>query len=167
MMPVRTEAAVYKRALIPLDGSIVAEGVIPFIVQTAGPLGLDVTLLRVVAPSPPAVAVEAGPVVLDNTEELRAEAEAYLVPVATELRANGVRVTTEVRRGDPVDEILAAVRDSKADLVIMTTHGRTGLGRLLFGSVAEAVLRRADVPVLLMRQSEVEIAARGPWQPFR
>jgi nucleotide-binding universal stress UspA family protein len=161
------EAAVYKRALIPLDGSMVAEGTIPFILQTAGPLGLDVTLLRVVTPSRAAVAVEAGPVVLDNTEELCAEAEAYLVPVATELRANGIRVTTEVRRGDPVDEILAAVRDSQADLVIMTTHGRTGFGRLLFGSVAEAVLRHADVPVILMRQTEVQIASRGPWQPFR
>ena len=157
----------YKRALIPLDGSMVAEGTIPFILQTAGPLGLDVTLLRVVTPSRAAVAVEAGPVVLDNTEELCAEAEAYLVPVATELRANGIRVTTEVRRGDPVDEILAAVRDSQADLVIMTTHGRTGVGRLLFGSVAEAVLRHADVPVILMRQTEVQIASRGPWQPFR
>ena len=157
----------YKRALIPLDGSMVAEGIIPFILQTAGPLGLDVTLLRVVTPSRPAVAVEAGPVVLDNTEELCAEAEAYLVPIATELRANGIRVTSEVRRGDPVDEILAAIRDSKADLVIMTTHGRTGFGRLLFGSVAEAVLRHADVPVILMRQTEVQIASRGPWQPFR
>lgn len=157
----------YERALIPLDGSMVAEGIIPFILQTAGPLGLDVTLLRVVTPSRPAAAVEAGPVVLDNTEELSAEAEAYLLPVAAELRANGIRVTSEVRRGDPVDEILGAIRDSKADLVIMTTHGRTGFGRLLFGSVAEAVLRHADVPVILMRQTEVQIASRGPWQPFR
>ena len=157
----------YKRALIPLDGSTVAETIIPFILETAGPLGLDVTLLRVVTPPRPAAAVEAGPVVLDNVEEQCADAETYLVPVATELRANGIRVTTEVRRGDPVDEILAAIQDSKADLVIMTTHGRTGFGRLLFGSVAEAVLRRADVPVLLMRQTEVQVAARGPWQPFR
>ena len=157
----------YKQALIPLDGSIVAEGVIPFILQIAGPLGLDVKLLRVVTPSPPAGAVEAGPVALDNTDKLFAEAEAYLAPVATELRANGVRVTMEARRGEPVTEILAAVRDSKADLIIMTTHGRTGLGRLLFGSVAEAVLRHADVPVFLMRQTEAQLAARGPWQPLR
>jgi nucleotide-binding universal stress UspA family protein len=157
----------YKRALVPLDGSMVAEGVIPFILRTAGPLGLDVKLLRVVTPSRPAGAVEAGPVVLDNTEKLCAEAEAYLVPFATELRANGVRVTTEVRRGEPVGEILAAVRDSKAELIIMTTHGRTGLGRLLFGSVAEAVLRHADVPVFVMRQTEAQIASRGAWQPLR
>jgi nucleotide-binding universal stress UspA family protein len=49
----------------------------------------------------------------------------------------------------------------------MTTHGRTGFGRLLFGSVAEAVLRQADVPVFLMRQTEAQIAAHGVWQPVR
>ena len=156
----------YKRALVPLDGSIVAEGIIPFILQIAGPLDLDVTLLRVVVPSPPAV-VEAGPIVVDDTEKLCAEAEAYLAPFAGELRANGVRVRLEVRYGEPVAEILAGVREASADLIIMTTHGRSGFGRLLFGSVAEAVLRQADVPVFLMRQTEAQIAARGVWQPVR
>ena len=157
----------YERALVPLDGSTTAEGVVPFILQIAGPLGLDVTLLRVVIPAPPAAAIEVGPVVLENTDKLCAQAEAYLVPFATELRANSIRVTTHVRRGEPAQEILACVRDSKADLIIMSTHGRTGFSRLLFGSVAEAVLRHADVPVLLMRQTQAQIAARGPWQPLR
>jgi nucleotide-binding universal stress UspA family protein len=157
----------YERALVPLDGSTTAEGVVPFILQIAGPLGLDVTLLRVVIPAPSTAAIEVGPVVLENTDKLCAQAEAYLVPFATELRANSIRVTTHVRRGEPAQEILACVRDSKADLIIMTTHGRTGFSRLLFGSVAEAVLRHADVPVLLMRQTQAEIAARGPWQPLR
>lgn len=156
----------YKRALVPLDGSIVAESVIPFILQIAGPLGLDVTLLRVIVPVAPAV-VEVGPVVVDNTENLAGEAEAYLLPFARELRANGVRVTTEVRRGQPVAEILAGVQEAQADLIIMTTHGRTGFGRLFFGSVAEGVLRHADVPVFLMRQTEAALAARSVWQPVR
>jgi len=154
---------VYKRALVPLDGSIVAESIIPFILEIAGPLDVDVTLLRVVVPMPPTV-VEAGPIVVGDAENLRAEAEAYLVPFATELRANGVRATTEVRRGEPVAEILDCAREAKADLIIMTTHGRTGFGRLLFGSVAEAVLRQADVPVFLMRQTEAQLAARAVWQ---
>jgi nucleotide-binding universal stress UspA family protein len=157
---------VYKRALVPLDSSIVAEGIIPFILEIAGPLNLDVALLRVVVPMPPTV-VDAGPVVIGDINELRGEAEAYLVPFATELRANGVRATTEVRCGEPVAEILAAVQEAKADLIIMTTHGRSGFGRLLFGSVAEAVLRRADVPVFLMRQTEAQVAARTVWQPLR
>jgi nucleotide-binding universal stress UspA family protein len=156
----------YRRALVPLDGSIVAESVVPFILQIAGPLGLDVALLNVVVPAPPRV-VDAGPVVLDNTQTLAAEAETYLMPFARELRANGVRVTTTVRHGEPVAEILAAVREVRADLIIMTTHGRTGFGRLLFGSVAEGVLRQAEVPVLLMRQTEAQLAARSLWQPIR
>jgi nucleotide-binding universal stress UspA family protein len=157
---------VYKRALVPLDGSIVAESVIPFILQVAGPLDLEVTLLSVVVPAPPS-AMDAGPAVIDDAEKQSAEAETYLVPFATELRAKGVRVTIAVRRGEPVAEILAGVREARADLIIMTTHGRTGFGRLLFGSVAEGVLRRADVPVFLMRQTEAQLAARSVWQPVR
>jgi hypothetical protein len=103
---------VYERALVPLDGSTVAEGIIPFILQTAGPLDLDVTLLRVVVPAPPAV-VEAGPIVLEDTEKVCTEAEVYLAALAAELRANGVRVTTAVRRGEPVTEILAGVRERR------------------------------------------------------
>jgi predicted RNA-binding Zn ribbon-like protein len=66
-----------------------------------------------------------------------------------------------VRRGDPVTEILEGVKVAKADLVAMTTHGRSGLGRLLFGSVAEAVLRHADVPVFLMKLTEKAAAAQA------
>jgi nucleotide-binding universal stress UspA family protein len=158
---------VYKRALIPLDGSVVAEGVVPFTLEVAGPLGLDVTLLRVVVPGPPPSVVEAGPIVIDHTEELCAEAESYLEPIAAQLRAGGVRATIEVRCGDPVAEILAGARETRADLIIMTTHGRTGLKRLLFGSVAEAMLRQTVVPVFLLRQTEAQIAARAVPQPNR
>jgi nucleotide-binding universal stress UspA family protein len=143
---------VYRRALVPLDGSVVAEGALSFIRQVARPLDLDVTLLCVVVPSPLAV-VEGGPVVIDDGAQLQAKAEAYLASLATELRASGVRVSTEVRRGEAAAEILAGVRETGADLIVMTTHGRTGFGRLLLGSVAEAVLRQAGVPVILMRQA--------------
>jgi nucleotide-binding universal stress UspA family protein len=76
-------------------------------------------------------------------------------------------VTIEARCGEPVAEILAAAREANADLIIMTMHGRTGFGRLLFGSVAEAVLRQADIPVFLMRQTGAQMAARAEWQPLR
>jgi nucleotide-binding universal stress UspA family protein len=72
-----------------------------------------------------------------------------------------------VRCGEPVAEILAATTEAEADLIILTSHGRSGFGRLLFGSVAEAVLRRADVPVFLMRQTAAQVAARTVWQPLR
>jgi nucleotide-binding universal stress UspA family protein len=72
-----------------------------------------------------------------------------------------VDVSWEVRNGRPDEEIVDAARASGADLIAMSTHGRSGLGRLLFGSVAEQVLRRAEVPVFLMRQTESRLRADG------
>jgi nucleotide-binding universal stress UspA family protein len=98
---------------------------------------------------------------VEDVEGRRAEAQAYLDRLAAELRDRGVRVQTAVRRGDPAVEIAAAAEELQADLVAMTTHGRSGLGRLLFGSVAEAVLRSTDLPVLMMRQTTKQVAQRG------
>jgi nucleotide-binding universal stress UspA family protein len=73
----------------------------------------------------------------------------------------------QVRFGEAVAEILAGAREVGADLIAMTTHGRGGLGRLLFGSVAEAVLRQAETPVFLMRQTKAQVAARAAWEAIR
>jgi nucleotide-binding universal stress UspA family protein len=62
-----------------------------------------------------------------------------------------IRTDHKMREGDPVDEILAVAEQARADLIVMGTHGRTGLGRLLMGSVAEKVVRRAACPVLTVR----------------
>jgi nucleotide-binding universal stress UspA family protein len=149
----------YKRALVPLDGSRLAEGILPFILQIAGPLDLEVVLVRVVQPvMPQAVEGTTHFTVQDVPAELN-RAREYLAPIAAELRERGVRVTTDARYGEPVTEIVAATREAGADLIAMTTHGRSGLGRLLFGSVTEAVLRQADVPVFMMRLTERQIAA--------
>lgn len=157
----------YRRALVPLDGSMVAEAIVPFILEIAGPLDMEVALLRVIAPTPPVIVEGGGTVVVDDVEKVRASAEAYLSPVATGLRARGVRATTQVRFGNAVAEILAGAREADADLIAMTTHGRGGLGRLLFGSVAEAVLRQAETPVFLMRQTKAQVAARLAWEAVR
>ena len=121
---------------------------------------MEVELLLVVQPIPPVVIEGTRHMELENVEARRVHAEEYLAPVAVELRKKAVRVTTHVRRGTPQDEILAAAKETGADLIAMSTHGRSGLGRLLFGSVAEGVLHRADVPVLLMRSTEEQVARR-------
>lgn len=151
----------YKRAIVPLDGSPVAEAIIPFLLEIAGPLDLEVVLLRVVQPQPPQVIEGSRHVVVEDVEARRIDAEEYLAPLAAELRGKGIRVQSQVRRGEPSLEIVAAARDSAADLIAMTTHGRSGLGRLVFGSVAEAVLRQAHLPVFLMRVTEAEVAKRA------
>jgi nucleotide-binding universal stress UspA family protein len=149
----------YTRVMVPLDGSRLAEGILPFILQIAGPLDLEVVLVRVVQPIVPQALEGTGGVVVDDVPARLREAREYLAPVATDLRRRGVRVTTDARHGDPVTELVAAARDAGADLIAMTTHGRSGLGRLLFGSVAEAVLRQANLPVLMMRLTGRQVSA--------
>ena len=151
----------YRRAIVPLDGSPVAEAIIPFILEIAGPLDMEVVLLRVVQPQAPIVTEGSRHVKVEDVAGRMTDAREYLAPLAVELRGKGVRTTTEVRRAPEVpEEILAAARETGADLIAMSTHGRSGLGRLLFGSVAEAVLRHAPVPVFLMRNTEARVAQR-------
>ena len=149
----------YKRILIPLDGSRVAEGILPFILQIAGPLDLEVVLVRVMEPLPPQAIEGTTVFTVDDLAARLNRAREYLAPVAANLRRRGVRVTTDARHGQPVTEIVAAARETGAGLIAMTTHGRTGFSRLMFGSVAEAVLRQAKIPVLMMRLTERQVRA--------
>ena len=151
----------YKRVVVPLDGSPLAEGMLRFIVDIAGPLDLEVVLLRVIRVLPPQVTETVRAAILENVEQNTEDAREYLAPRAEDLRMRGIRVRTEVRHGEPVDEIVDCAREADADLIAMTTHGRSGLGRLLFGSVAEAVLRQAEIPVFLMRMTEAQVAAEA------
>lgn len=144
----------YKRVLVPLDGSELSESVVPFLTEIAGPLDMTIVLLRVLETTPSTVVDGGAGSILDDLDARRRDAAEYLAPLAVGLRARGIDTTTTVRVGRPEDEILAAARAEKVDLIAMSTHGRSGLGRLLFGSVAERVLRQADVPVFLMRQTQ-------------
>jgi len=157
----------YKRAIVPLDGSPVAETILPFILEIAGPLDMEVILLRVVQPVPPVVIEGSRHVVVEDVEARQTDAQEYLASLAVELRNRGARVETSVRRGDPPDEIIAGARAAGADLIAMSTHGRSGLGRLVFGSVAEAVLRQAGIPVFLLRATEADVRKRAAREAAR
>jgi nucleotide-binding universal stress UspA family protein len=143
----------YERMLVPLDGSEVAEAILPFAEQVAGPLDAEVVLLRVIEPpSPVELVASAGVVAPDTFTRRDVEAKAYLSEVERRLSKNGLRVRTRVALGGPpAEEILATAQATGADLIAMATHGRSGLGRALFGSVAESVLRASPVPVLVIR----------------
>ncbi|HUM16330.1 MAG TPA: universal stress protein [Candidatus Nitrosotalea sp.] len=151
----------YKRALVPLDGSPVAEAIIPFILDIAGPLDMEIVLLRVLEPIRPMMIEGSQYVELEDVEARQTDAREYLAPIAVELRNKGVKVESRVRRGTPEEQIVAAARETGADLIAMSTHGRGGLGRLVFGSVAQAVLRQVDIPVFLMRTTEAQVAKRA------
>jgi nucleotide-binding universal stress UspA family protein len=142
----------HKRVLVALDGSPSSESVLRFLLQIAGPLDMTVVLLRVLEPVPPMAIEGTRHVTLDDLPARQRDTEEYLAPIAAALRAQGIDVSWQVRVGRPAAEILAAAREAQADLIAMATHGRTGLGRLLFGSVAEDVLRHAPVPVFMISQ---------------
>ena len=138
----------FKKILVPLDGSPLAEAILPQVTELARALGAEVLLLRV------AIA-HVFPGVDPTDEEVRVvhEAEEYVEALAGKLADKGVRVGTAVRYGKAAGEIINHITDNKMDLVAMSTHGRSGLSRLVMGSVAEEVVRNAGVPVLLMRVS--------------
>jgi len=140
------------KILVPLDGSELSEAVLPVVAGLAGPFDLAIQLLRVIEPMPAYAAPE---IPLARTEEIvrlqEDDAEGYLAKVGVPLEAKGCRVTRTIARGLPVDAIIRAASEGGAGLIAMSTHGRSGFGRLLLGSVAERVLRAAPVPVLLWK----------------
>src|SRR5262249_28040556 len=119
----RMKRPMYRRAVVPLDGSAVAETILPFVLAIAGPLDLDVVLLRVVQPLPLAAIEGSRYVLADAMQTSSTDAEEYLAALAVELRNKGVRVERRVCSGSPTDEILAGARETGADLIAMTTHG--------------------------------------------
>ena len=138
--------------LVPLDGSAVAEAVLPYAFEMARVLDAMVILVRAV-PLPsllmPETLVE--PELSNEIFKMELqEAEDYLGKLARQLRQEGRRVLTYVETGPAVATILRKSNELNTVFVLMATHGRTGMDRLVFGSVAMEVLRRGDHPVLLV-----------------
>jgi nucleotide-binding universal stress UspA family protein len=143
-----------KRILVPLDRSSAAEEVVPLVAAIARGSGASVRLL-VVSVEPDHLVNERGRVVAyADQESARLEAECldYLRRMAEQFD-DPSDVECAVRFGEPVTEILREADASEADLIAVTTTGRSGVGRVVLGSVAEEVLRKAQAPVVLMRPS--------------
>ena len=154
----------FNRLLVPLDGSSVAEAVLPYARRLAGGRGSHLILVQVVTPTPVAAALEApaaAQIVAEADERARVEAHTYLERMSVRLQRDGREVTPLVLLGDPATVITNVAREHAVELIAMTTHGRTGLGRLMFGSVAEHVLRHAPVPVFLVRVADEAEARRA------
>lgn len=154
----------YREILVPLDGSVLAEGALPHAREMAKAFGARVTLFSVVEPVSvyPQTGI-AGPVlsISMNVEEEMEKARQYLEKVADDLRTEGVEVREiqvrgVVREGDAASEICDYAQESHADIIVMSTHGRSGIQRWVYGSVADRVLRAAKVPVLLIRAQSRE-----------
>jgi nucleotide-binding universal stress UspA family protein len=153
---------VFETILLPLDGSELAEGALPVALELKSRLGARLVLLRAIEPassyliqSPgvfesPAGAAANVELTRQVIETERQEAIDYLTGLARGF-SDSSGVETVVAEGDAADVIVVQAEESGAGLIVMSSHGRGGLGRLVHGSVADAVLRESSVPVLLVR----------------
>ena len=142
----------YERILVALDGSEHAEQVLPLVEELADKFGSTVILLQVAPRLGTAMVAASAPQDPTLTHRLEKEAAAsYLGAVADRLRGMGRTVTTAQAEGNAAEEILKYARNEGVDLIAITTHGRGALGRLVFGSVADEILRQAPGPVLVER----------------
>ncbi len=153
----------FETILVPLDGSELAEEALETAAELASGLGARLVLVQAVdslahrmtqpigildSPAGAAANVELLQKALDAEKE---GAQRYLAEHRTKLTAKGNQVEAFVGEGGASEVILGLAKDQNAGMIVMSTHGRGGLSRLLFGSVAEAVLRHGEVPVLLLR----------------
>lgn len=173
------------KVLVPLDGSEFSRQILPHIRNFLDPDDNELILLRVAQPPEGITGAPARPTGVElplpmyeseRDAELTAHPiyasqawDSFETSLVDELQTDVVRlqdagyaVSVAVRFGDPAQEIVDFVEDESVDLVTMATHGRTGLGRLLFGSVTEQVLRNLSVPIMLVRPFEQPAGTRVP-----
>jgi len=141
----------YKKILVPLDGSELAKKALNEAEKLAKYTGSEIILFEVVPFMPIYGSPElVTPFIVD--EKQKESAERYLFNLAEELRKKEFKVTTMVRTGQQVAvEIIDYAKESGAELIVMCTHGRSGITRWMLGSVAHKVLSRGETPVLLIR----------------
>ncbi len=168
----------YRRIMVPLDGSKLAECVLPHVTATARGCGTEEVILvsvtervpvrqtwrdtsvslsqkmldlsvgtSVPAPDMP----QDQPVFVGAVGRMYKQAQRYLDRIAKQLRKEGISVRTEVLLGRPAEEIVGYAANNEIDLIIIATHGRSGISRWVMGSVADRVIRSVCVPVLMVR----------------
>lgn len=133
----------FSNILVPLDGSVLSERALPYAVELADAAGAHLTLVRA---SRMHHDLHTG-----LQDERPREAADYLFVQANRLHGESVPIETAVAPGEPPEALLDEIERRQPDLVVMSTHGRSGLGRWVYGSVTEAVLGRCGRPVLLVR----------------
>ena len=143
----------YKSILVPLDGSKRAERILSHVEELALRFGAEVIFIRVVEPNVSMIGTHGSnpEMYIDMVDDLYKEAKAYLTALKGEFREKGISVKTIVGRGTVVNNIISVSESDDVDLIAMASHGRSGLGRVFYGSVAAGVLHQVDRPLLLIR----------------
>jgi nucleotide-binding universal stress UspA family protein len=141
----------YEKILVPLDGSALAEQALRHAGEIARGTGTEILLMQAIYLPVPVVSE---PVLLAEgrvLEEAARVASEYLERVEAQLTEKGHRVRTVVDERPPAEAILHVADREKVDLIVMSTHGRSGLSRLMMGSIAESVLRNTHRTVMLVK----------------
>ena len=153
----------FKNILVPLDGSEVAEVVLAVAKDLGQALSAHVTLVRVVdvaaitrsivpaSNDMGAITQEIQNIIDDTANAELKEAEDYLNGAAKAFTAAGIEVSTQVRQGIAGDELLEAIEEEHIDVAAVATHGRSGISRTIFGSVADKLIRESGKPVLVIK----------------
>ncbi len=143
-----------RKVLVPTDFSGCANYALPYAAAIARAAGAKIMCVHVVEPIVPAVGYTglAEPMpIADISEQLEDSAERELPELAECEEFNGLDVEELIVHGDAAAEIVRVAGEHKVDLIVVSSHGRTGLGRIIFGSTAEAVVRHASCPVLVVK----------------
>lgn len=143
----------YRTILVPLDGSERAEAILSQVEELATAMKSKVVLMRVVEP-----AMVASPThdawassYLQDFDRQISDSRSYLIAMVARIESKGLQAEYRLMHGPVAESILQAADEVKADLIALASHGRSGLGSVFYGSVAAAVLHRADRPLLLIR----------------
>jgi len=177
---------VFKKILVPLDGSELAEAVLPYVEDLGKRYNAEIILLQVVSPPRDRATADYQSLKLDEPmapmpelvedmtivrhpiyreqemASLKAEAKQSLARAKGRLSEAGVKARVEILFGRPAEKIVEYAVKEKVDLIAMATHGRSGLGRWVFGSVAEKALRAVALPILLIRPPGADRSLRFP-----
>ncbi len=144
----------YERILVPLDGSAHSELALDTAIEIARRCGAKLILVRVAGHPVTHFYVEATDVVAIPNDDSVEHSAAYLAEISRRLDAEGIASDFFIGQGMAADEILRQAEANKVNLIVIATHGRSGLGRWMLGSVADRVSQGAHVPVLLVRRHD-------------
>jgi nucleotide-binding universal stress UspA family protein len=153
----------YQTIVVPLDSSERAETILPHVEELAGIKMGKVILLHVIEPtafsplapaSPARLAVMTPEAFTEQIETMRSAAAEYLSKIQSILKTKDIDAETVIETGSAAERIVHVAEERDADLIAIASHGRTGLPRVFFGSVAAAVLHRSETPLLLVRSRD-------------
>ena len=148
----------YNIILVPLDGSQRAEAILSHVIELAKKFAAKVILLEAVEQKlifTGDLEISAVSKADEDIEKRTKSAETYINGVKEKLEQQGIQVTSRIMQGPPVEAIIAMAKEANADLIAMASHGRSGLGRVFYGSVAAGILQKVDRPLLIIRSSDL------------